>query len=117
MTGVSWHLQHRQWNTVQGKENKDFGPDTRSVGESVDTKRFEGADDNKDSSPAVIQGEREMHEELITVIRWSVVLLDDVIDVLENVSEWGHNGGIRERVSYSHCGANKQSKDEGYNRH
>lgn len=36
----------------------------------------------------MIQGEREMHKELITVVRWSVVLLDDVIDVLKDVSEW-----------------------------
>jgi len=34
-----------------------------------------------------------MNEELITVGRWRVVLLDDIVDV-------------------SHCGANKESKDE-----
>jgi hypothetical protein len=30
----------------QGKENKDFGPDPRTMGESVYTKGFEGAEDN-----------------------------------------------------------------------
>jgi len=30
----------------KGKENKDFGPDPRSMGESVYTKGFEGAEDN-----------------------------------------------------------------------
>lgn len=45
MTGVSY-LQNKQGKTVQGKENKDFGPDTRRVGESVDAKRIEGADHN-----------------------------------------------------------------------
>ena len=43
---VSWYLKYGQWKTVQGKENKDFGPDTRTVGESVDTKGFEGAGDH-----------------------------------------------------------------------
>lgn len=46
MISVSWHSQYGQWKTVQGKENKDFGPDTRTVGESIDTKGIEGADDN-----------------------------------------------------------------------
>ena len=45
-TGVSWYFQYIQWKTVQRKENKDLGPDTRGVSESVDTKRLEGADDN-----------------------------------------------------------------------
>jgi len=30
----------------EGKENKDFGPDSRTLGESVYTKGFEGAEDN-----------------------------------------------------------------------
>jgi len=42
----------------------------------------------------VIQGEREMDKELISVGNWSVVLLDGIVDV-------------------SHCGADKESKDEG----
>ena len=35
----------------------------------------------------MIQGEREMDEELITIGRWSVMLLDDIVDVLKYVSE------------------------------
>lgn len=57
-----------------------------------------------------------MDEELITVARRSVMLLDDIVDVLKYVSEW-IKVGIRERKPYSHCGADKESKDEGYNRH
>jgi len=30
----------------EGKENKNFGPDTRRMVESVNTKGFEGTDDN-----------------------------------------------------------------------
>ena len=35
----------------------------------------------------MVQGKREMDEELIRVGRWSVVLLDDIVDVLRYVSE------------------------------
>jgi len=42
----------------------------------------------------VIQGEREMDEKLISPACWSMVLLDDIVDV-------------------SYCGADKESKDEG----
>jgi hypothetical protein len=57
-----------------------------------------------------------MHKELITPVRWSMVLLDDVVDVLKTCVRVDQNEVIRERESYSHCGADKQSKDEGYNR-
>ena len=43
---VSWYLQCGQWKTVQGKENKNVGPDTGTLEESVYTKCFERADDN-----------------------------------------------------------------------
>ena len=46
MASVSWYLQHGQWETVQGKENKDVSPGTRRFGQSVDTEGIEGADDN-----------------------------------------------------------------------
>ena len=46
MISVSWYIKYGQWKTVQGKENKDIGPDTRTLGVSIDTKGFKDADDN-----------------------------------------------------------------------
>jgi hypothetical protein len=100
---------------VQGNENKYFGLDTRSMGESVYTEGFEGAE-GKDGGPPEIQREREMDEELISVGRWSMVLIDDTVDVLIICVKVDQNSrGKGEIESHSHCGADKQIKDETYN--
>jgi hypothetical protein len=49
----------------------------------------------------VIQGEREMDKKLITVASWSVVLLDDIVDVLNHVSEWIKMGELEKEVVQS----------------
>ena len=98
---------------LQGKENKDFGPDICRMGESIYAKGFKGADDDEDGGPTVIQGEREMDEELITVRHCRVVLLNNVVDVLK-IYQCQSGSKMRGKGSHSHCGANKKGKDKGY---
>jgi len=76
------------------KEDKDLGPDAGTVGETVDTKGVKGGDYDKDGSPAVVERERKVDEELISVRLGCVILLDDVIDVCDR-------------------GADEESKDKG----
>lgn len=47
----------------QREEDEDFGPDTRTVRVSVDTKGFKGGEEDEDGRPAVVQGEGEMDED------------------------------------------------------
>jgi hypothetical protein len=98
---------------LQGKENKDFGPDTCRMGEGIYAKGVKGADDDEDGGPTVIQGEREMDEELITVSHCRVVLLNNVVDVLK-IYKCQSGSKIRGKGSHSHCGANEEGKDKGY---
>ena len=67
---------------LQGKEDKDFGPDAGVVVNGVDTERLKGAQNNEDGGPPVIQRERKVDEDLISVGLRRVMLLHDVIDVL-----------------------------------
>ena len=48
----------------------------------VDTKRLEGAQNDEDGGPPVIQRERQVDKNLISVRLGRVMLLHDVIDVL-----------------------------------
>jgi hypothetical protein len=48
----------------------------------VDTERLEGAQNDEDGGPPVIQRERKVDEDLISVGMGRVMLLHDVIDVL-----------------------------------
>lgn len=66
----------------QGKEDKDFRPDTSMVVSGVDTECLEGAQNDEDGGPPVIQRERKVDENLISVGLGRVMLLHDVIDVL-----------------------------------
>lgn len=65
----------------EGQEDKDLGPDAGMVGESVDTEGVEGREDDEDGGPAVVEGEGEVHEDLVRDARGLVILLDDVVDV------------------------------------
>lgn len=49
---------------------------------SIHTKRLECGEDDEDRRPPVPKREWKMNEKLIKVIRWSVGLLDNVVDVL-----------------------------------
>ena len=48
----------------------------------IHTKRLECSEDNEDRRPAVVKREWKMDEKLIKVIRRSVGLFDDIVDVL-----------------------------------
>lgn len=50
--------------------------------ELVNTKCFEGSEDNKNRCPAVVKRERNMNEELIRDRLGDMIFLYDVIDVL-----------------------------------
>lgn len=65
----------------EGKEDKDFGPDSSVVAVSVDAKRLERGQDDENSGPPVVQGEGKVNEELISIRLGRVVFLDNVIDV------------------------------------
>jgi len=49
----------------EGKENKDFRPDTRAVSGSIDTESSECRKYNEDSGPTVVEREGEMDEEFV----------------------------------------------------
>jgi hypothetical protein len=51
----------------------------------IHTKRLECGEYDEDRRPAVPKREWKMNEKLLKVIRWSVALLDDVVDVLTGV--------------------------------
>lgn len=53
-----------------------------------------------------------MDKEFITVRRWSMVLFDDIVDML-NMCQSGSKLGEIERGSHSNGGADEESKDEG----
>ena len=52
-------------------------------GDSVYTKGIQGANDDQDGGPAVIQGEREADENFISIGHCGVLLLDNIVDVLK----------------------------------
>jgi hypothetical protein len=52
-------------------------------GDSVYTKGIQGANDDQDGGPAVIQGEREADENFISIGHCWVLLLDNIVDVLK----------------------------------
>lgn len=64
----------------EGNEDEDLGPDTGTVGESVDAKRLEGGDNDEDGGPAVVEREGEVDEDFVAERLRSVVLLGNVVD-------------------------------------
>jgi hypothetical protein len=64
------------------------------VREGVHTKGLEGSEYNKDSCPAVIEGERKMNEEFICEICGSMGLLNDIVDMLR--SSYAVSDGTRQ---------------------
>lgn len=74
----------------EAEEDEDLGPDAGVVVVQVDTEGGESGEHDKDGRPAVVERERQVHEELVRDARWLVVLLDDVIDMR-------HQGGDEER--------------------
>lgn len=73
----------------EGEEDEDFGPDAGVVGEGVDAEGGEGGEDDEDGGPAVVEGEGEVHEDLVGGRAGLVILFDDVVDV-------GYGGGDEE---------------------
>src|SRR5258705_5377735 len=67
---------------LQCQEDKDFSPDTSMVGECIDTKGFECGEDNKDGSPAMVEREGQVNEDLVTPCISDMVLLYDIVDML-----------------------------------
>jgi len=65
------------------------------MGEAADTKGVESRDDDKNGCPTVIERERKVDEELVTVRLGNVMLFNDIVYV-------------------GYCGANEESKDESY---
>jgi hypothetical protein len=52
-------------------------------GDSVYTKGIQGANDDQDGGPAVIQVEREADKNFISIGHCGVLLLDNIVDVLK----------------------------------
>jgi hypothetical protein len=69
----------------QSEEDKDFGPDTGSVGEGIDTECLEAGQDDEDSGPTMVQREWKVDEELVTKALRRVELFDNIVDVLGTV--------------------------------
>jgi len=65
----------------EGKEDKDLGPNASLMAERVDAESLETGQEDKHGRPAVVEGERQVDEELIVQALGAVVLLDDVVDV------------------------------------
>ena len=63
------------------KEDENLGPDAGVVVVHVDTERSERGEHDKDGSPAMVEGEGQVDEELVRDIRGLVILLNNVVDV------------------------------------
>ena len=72
------------------EEYEDFGPDAGGGLQGVYTERLEDGDNDEDCCPAVVEGEGEVDEELVIDGLRSMILFDDVVDVLRK-----RNVGIR----------------------
>ena len=59
---------------LQGKEDKDLGPDPSVMLGRVDTEGLKGGQNHKNGGPAMPHGERQMHEQLIAIGLGGVVL-------------------------------------------
>jgi len=65
----------------QSQEHKDLSPDAGGVGESIDTEGLECGKEDKDGRPAMVEGERQVNEDLVTPRIGNMVLLHDVVDM------------------------------------
>jgi hypothetical protein len=68
----------------EAQEDKDLGPDTSTVSQSIDTESLETGQDNKNSCPAMVEGEGQMDEDFIGKALRRMVLLDDIVDVSDS---------------------------------
>ena len=66
---------------LQGKEDKDLGPDLHVVVGRIDTEGLKCGQKHEDSGPPVPHGEGQVHEQFIGDGLGGVVLLDDVVDL------------------------------------
>ena len=78
------------------KEDEDLGPDAGVVRELVAAESGEGGEDDEDGRPAMVEGERQMHKDLVGRVCRFVELLDDVVNVR-------HRGGD-EKCKDKRCG-------------
>ena len=73
----------------EAEEDEDLGPDAGLVRPGVHAEGFEGGEHDEHGSPAVVEREGEVDQDLVGRVRGLVVLLDDVVDVR-------HSGGDEE---------------------
>ncbi len=67
---------------IQCEEDEDLSPDTSLVVKGTDTKRLEGGQDDKDSSPTVVKREWQVNKDFIGSALRRVMLFDDVVNML-----------------------------------
>ena len=67
----------------QGEEDKDLDPDPRVMLDRIDTERLKGGQEDKDGSPPMPHGKRQVHEQLVADGLGRVILLDDMINVAD----------------------------------
>ena len=68
---------------LQCEEDEDLGPDACPSRVRINAEGLERGQDNKDSCPTMIKGERQMNEEFIGQTLGYMTLLHNVVNVLK----------------------------------
>lgn len=78
-------IKHVQRVDLQCEEDKDLGPDACTGRVRINAEGLERGQDNKDSRPTMIKGERQMNEEFIGQALRYMALLHNVVNVLQGM--------------------------------
>jgi len=89
-----WIGCSRAFQKEQGQEHKDLSPDAGRVGERIDTKRLECGEEDKYGRPAMVEGERQVNEDLVTPRISDMILLHMIVYVRDGwTDEQSENKG------------------------